>query len=73
MNLVKIGYSSNFDKHSEKLRCDYGEFEIISLNNYEDAYAEELLLHKKFDCYNVVLSEGTGETEWFHPKILELL
>jgi len=70
LNLVKIGYTSNMKNRSRQLIKDFGEFEIISLNYFDDAYKEERRLHKLYDNENVVLSEGVGKTEFFHPTIL---
>jgi len=71
INLVKIGVTANFQKRKKGLINDFGDFDIISIIEYDDAYQKERNLHKKYDKYNVVLNEGAGKTEFFLPDIMK--
>jgi hypothetical protein len=73
INLVKIGVTSNMKKRSKQLNKDFGEFEILSITFFDDAYKEERKLHTLYDDYNVVLSEGVGKTEFFQHSIISKL
>ena len=73
INLVKIGYTSNIEKRKRLLNKDFGEFRVIELTYFDEAYKQEAYLHDLYDHYNIILDEGCGRTEFFLPDIIPLL
>lgn len=73
--LVKIGTTGDLERRLEELIVGYDKninFLDTYHGNYNEMYKLEAQLHRKYDKYNVLLSEEVaGWTEWFEEVIIE--
>lgn len=72
LDLFKIGVTNNIKSRHNKLKNDFGEFNIIEIFESNNCYVLESYLHKKFSSNRTILNEGCGKTEFFKLNLKDI-